>query len=628
MIQNLSRRLLAASALALVACSGKKTPTGTTQPPASISVSSAAPTLSVAQGASGSAALTIARTNYTGDVTLTAEGVPTGVTATFTPATIGAGATTSSVALAVSGTAAAGTSTVTVRARGTGVTDVTTSIALTITATATGTVSLALTPTASTITAGQTAVSTLAITRGGGFAGGVNLTLSGAPTGLTFAFSTSNPVTANSVTLTLTAATSVVPGPYTLTVRGNATGLTEATATYVLTVNAVPSNSVSWRYCNTDRIPSWFAYQDGTTGSWQRVTATSAGQFDFAVGQPTVGIASVYTDRGITVTDVRYYGLTELQAAAAAECTENPVAGTKTINGTVTGFASSSETANVAIGNAVSSIASQLSPAFTIPRVQTGPRDLIAARVNVGANTTTRLLLVRGTNIADNGSTGPLDLGAGTSFAPASATVTITAPNDGTLIGSTSFQTATNTGAALQIGALSSGVASTYQGFPASVLLATDAQRVTITQDVTGGLISRSISRFIGGPISFTMAMPVDPAVPTVTAVSGATYPRATAAGTLPAAFNRQVTVVFDPPATPRRWIMSSTSAARAGSLSYSLTMPDFSQVPGWNTAWQLTTGNAEVNSSFSGQTGAGTSGEAIIGTTAFTISRKTQFTF
>ncbi len=56
--------------------------------------------------------------------------------------------------------------------------------------------------------------------------------------------------------------------------------------------------------------------------------------------------------------------------------------------------------------------------------------------------------------------------------------------------------------------------------------------------------------------------------------------------------------------------------------------MPDFSQVPGWNTAWQLTTGAVDVNSSFNGQTGASITGEIVIGTTVFTISRKTPFTF
>lgn len=627
MITTLSRRLVAATVLALTACSGKKTPTGTTPPVASIAVSAATGTLAVDPGATGTAAISIVRTNYTGDVSLTAEGLPTGVTATFTPATLASGATASSLALAVSGTAAAGTSTVTVRARGTGVTDKTATIALTVNAAATGTLSLALTQTSSTITAGQTAVTKLALTRGGGFTGGVNLTLTGAPSGLNFAFSTSNPVTADSVTLTLNPAASVVPGPYTLTVRGNAAGLTEATTTYVLTVNAPPSNNVSWRYCSAARVPTWFAYQDGTDGTWQRVTPTNTTQFDFAVGQPTVGIASVYTERGIVTTDVRYYGLSELAAAAAAECTDNPDAGSKTVSGSITGFGSASETANVAIGNAVSNIASQITPNFSIALVQSGARDLIAARVNTSSNNALRLLVIRATNFANNGSTGPLDLGAGTSFAPVTSTLTVTAPNDGTMLGSTSFQTATNTSATLPIGALSSGVAITYQGFPESVLITSDVQRVTVSQNV-GSTLSRSISRYIRGPVAVTMSMPADPGLPVVTAVSGASYPRATATGTLPTGFNRQVSVQFDPPVLARRWTMSSTNAARAGSLSYSLTMPDFSQVPGWNTAWQLTAGAVDVNSSFTGQTGAGSAGEPITGTTIWTISRKTSFTF
>lgn len=627
MLMRLSRLCFAAGAFALVACSGKKSPTGGTPTTATISVATGNPTLSLDQGASGSASLTVSRTNFSGSVTLTAEGVPTGVTATFTPATVASGATVSSVALAIGPAAAPGTATITVRARGNGVADATTAILLTITATASGTVSLALTPAASSITAGQTATSTLAITRGGGFAGGVNLTVTGAPGGMTTSFSTSNPVMASSVTLSLGTATSVVPGPYTLTVRANTAGLAEATATYVLTVNAPPSNSISYRYCNATRVPLWFAYLDGTNGTWQRVTETSAGVYDFAVGQPTIGIAAVYNDRGVTVTNVHYYGLSEVAAAAAAECIDNPVAGTKTLSGSVTGFTSGSESANVAIGNAVSTVASQSNPSFSILQVQGGARDLVAVRSSVTAGRTERVLLVRATNFADNGSTGPLDLGGGTSFAPATATVTITAPNDGSLVANTNFATANGSGAQFSIGTLSSGVMANYQGIPEANMLSTDVQRVSVQQSV-GTTLNRTISRFIRGPVAITMSMPADPGAPTVTAVAGASYPRATAVGSVPTAFNRNVVVQWDNLAAARRWLITSTSMARAGSLSYSLTMPDFSAVPGWMATWQMPAGSADVNSQFFGQTGAGPSGEPINGTTTFAIGRRTQHTF
>jgi hypothetical protein len=42
-------------------------------------------TLSLAQGASGTAEVAVARTNFTGEVALTAEGLPAGVTAAFDP---------------------------------------------------------------------------------------------------------------------------------------------------------------------------------------------------------------------------------------------------------------------------------------------------------------------------------------------------------------------------------------------------------------------------------------------------------------------------------------------------------------------------------------------------------------
>ncbi|MES3035206.1 MAG: hypothetical protein V4813_14510 [Gemmatimonadota bacterium] len=627
MLLRISRVFVATSVAALAACGGSKSPTGGSTPTASIGITSGAPTLSVEQGASGSANLTVSRTNFSGNVTLTAEGVPTGVTATFTPATVASGATTSSLGLAIGAAAAPGTSTITVRARGTGVLDATTTIALTVTTPVSGTVGLTLTPAASTITAGQIATSTVAITRGGGFAGGVNLTVTGAPSGITTSFATANPVTANSVTMSLSTVTSVVPGPYTLTVKANAAGLTEATATYVLTVNAPPSNSISYRYCNARRIPLWFAYLDGTTGTWQRVTPTSTGVYDFAVGQPTVGIAAVYNDLGEIVTDVTYYSLAEVATAAAAECIENPVAGTKSLSGTVTGFTSGSESANVAIGNAVSTVASQGNPAFFLQQVQSGARDLIAVRSNVTANTTERVLLVRATNFADNGTTGPLDLGGSTSFAPGSATVKITAPNDGTLVGSTIFSTANGSGAQLTIGTLSSDVTANYQAIPDANMLASDLQRVTVQQAV-GMSINRSISRYIRGPVAIVMAMPVDPGAPTVTAIAGAAYPRATATGTVPAAFNRSVLVQWENTAASRRWVITSTADARASSLNYSLTMPDFSAVPGWTATWQMPGGSADVTSRFSGQTGAGTSGEPINGTTTFSLGRRTAFAF
>ncbi len=623
------RLLLAASVLALTACSGKKTPTQPV-PTASIAVSSAAPTLTVAQSAAGVAAITVGRTNFAGDVALTAENLPTGVTATFTPATLSAGATSSSLSLTAAGTAAVGgPATVTLRARGTGVTEATTTIALTITAGAVGAVSIALSPVGDSVVAGATVNTVVAITRTGGFAGGVNMTVTGVPaSGMTTTFAAANPVTANSVNLSIATLAALTPGTYTLQVRANSTGVTEALATYTLKIAAPPSNNVIWRFCNANRIPLWFAYQDGLTGSWQRVTETSPGVYTFAYGQPQVGVAAVTSSLGKITTEIRYYGLTEIPAAAAAECTENPVAGTKNLTGSVTGFTAGTEVATVSLGSALSSATSQSTPAFTISNVANGPLDLVAVRANLLTSSALRMLISRGVNVANGASLGTLDLGAGTSFVPGSGTVTVTAPNDGPILAQDVFTTANGSSASFTTAQLSTGVQGTYQGVPDASLLSTDIQRFQASQQV-GTTLSRFITRYTRGPTAVTLTMPSDPGAPTITNIAGAPQPRATVAGALPAAFNNQVSFVFTQPARFRTWSLTATPAGRGGTItSYALSLPDFSSVAGWQSIWALGTGATDVTSNFFGSTGTAPDGTPVTGSVFFTIGRLATLTF
>jgi hypothetical protein len=102
-------------------------------PPASIGLTLTPAALTIAQNASSTTTIALARTSFTGDVTFVAENLPAGVTATFTPnPSTGTGAITT-LQLTTSAAAAVGTSTITIRATGTGVTAVTAPLALTIT---------------------------------------------------------------------------------------------------------------------------------------------------------------------------------------------------------------------------------------------------------------------------------------------------------------------------------------------------------------------------------------------------------------------------------------------------------------------------------------------------------------
>lgn len=99
---------------------------------ASVAITAAPTALSVVQGQTGSTALNIARAGgFGGAVTLSATGLPTGTTATFTPAT--ATGAQAQLAIVVSTATPVGSYPITVRAVGNGVRDATTTVALTVT---------------------------------------------------------------------------------------------------------------------------------------------------------------------------------------------------------------------------------------------------------------------------------------------------------------------------------------------------------------------------------------------------------------------------------------------------------------------------------------------------------------
>lgn len=625
MHSTISRLTLATVLLWGAACGGESATPPIVTPPA-IAATATPAAVSVAQGETGTTAIAVARTNFGSDVVLTAEGLPTGVTATFTPSTLIGGATSSSLSLAVSGSTAVGTTAVTVRARGSGVTDATAPVSLTVAAGAVNpTVTLDVAPATASIVAGLGATAAVGITRSTGFTGGVNMTVTGAPTGMTTAFSPANPITAGTVSLSVTTLPSVVPGPYTLTVRANATGIPEATATYVVTVAPPPTNRISWRFCKPDIAPLWFAVQDGLAGTWQPVTAV-ASVYEVAVGQPQVGIAMVRPQGGRTVTEIRYYAQTELAAAAAAECVTNPAVGTKTLTGFISGFASADETATATMGAVSANVTSLATPAFTITNVVDGPVDFIAVRTDVPTSTPVRVRFVRGVNAPSGTALGTADVGGGTSFAPGAGTLTVSAPNDGPLTARNIFTTAPTTGTGTSvifaIPGVTSGQATPYLGIPVAQLLTAELQQVQATQEV-GTTITRFISRYTRGPGAVNVTMPADPSAPTIANVAIVPYPRASMNVVIPQpVFSDRIEIAFDQQARSRRWVISATAAGRENAGSFVFTMPDFSGVAGWQNTWAMGSGSAATTSSFSGRTAAGPDGAPIAGTTIYTISR------
>jgi hypothetical protein len=231
--------------LALASCKGDD-PIGLT-PAIALSVSPA--TISVQQGRNDSVVVLIRGVNgFASPVTLSVEGVPTGVVAGFRSTSIPIPANTgvnTGLLIAVNAATAPGSHILTVRARGQGVDDRTATITLNVMPAPPGTLALTLTPAARTVPPGQATTVTASITRGGSFTGAVDLSAEGVPPGVTVAFNPASiPANATTSTVTVTVDASVAPGQYGIVVRAKGQGVSDQIAGLALTV-AVAGYSIS-----------------------------------------------------------------------------------------------------------------------------------------------------------------------------------------------------------------------------------------------------------------------------------------------------------------------------------------------------------------------------------------------
>ena len=200
----------------------------------------ASPTsLSVAQGSSGTSTISVTDiAGFTGSVTLSASGLPAGVTATFgtNPAT-----STSVLTLTASTTATTGAATVTITGTA-GTLTHTATVSLTVTAAAAPNFSLSASPASLTVTQGTAGNSTITVTPSGGFTGSVTLSASGLPAGVTASFGT-NPATSTSV-LTLTASATATTGAATVTVTGVSGTLSHSTTIALTIASSAATNLI------------------------------------------------------------------------------------------------------------------------------------------------------------------------------------------------------------------------------------------------------------------------------------------------------------------------------------------------------------------------------------------------
>ena len=257
--------------LAIVAgCSDDDDPV---TPVGALGVAAGQATATVAAGGSITIPISVSRSgSFNGPITLTAENLPTGVTASFDPSTVAAGNTTSDLTITAAASApASAASNISVRASGSGVTSKTAAISLTVT---TAGITLVTGASTATVTQGATASIPVSFTREGAFSGAVAIEVEGLPTGVTAAVTpTSVAANSNVATVTLTADAAATTGTSNITIRGSGTGIASQTQTVALTVNPSTTTGLSLTLA-----PAALIMQAGQT-SQTSVTVARTGGF-------------------------------------------------------------------------------------------------------------------------------------------------------------------------------------------------------------------------------------------------------------------------------------------------------------------------------------------------------------
>jgi hypothetical protein len=542
--------------------------------------------LSVLQGASGTLSIELARTNFTGAVTLSLEGAPTGVTATFDPAAPTGNAST--LTIPVGATTVPGDYLLTVRGVAQGLTDRTTTFTLTVTVA--GSFGLTTTPPGA-ITVAQSGAAvdvTVNIGRTGGFTGAVGLAVTGAPAGLSAVLAPTS-TTGNTSTLTVTAGAGAPIGAHLLTITGTAAGLANQAVTLTANVTAPAGGNVTLNYagCSADDKPTWLAFQDGSAGTWTRITPTGD-SYSLNSTAGTAGLAVVLapTGGGSGVL-IQYYSQAELTNLATGSICPTPPA-TKTITATTVNLGAL-QTALISIGGGTGS-ANVALPTASISGVASGTFDLIGyARDIAQVGGSDRLFLRRDVNttpIPANGSVGAnLDFTGSESTTPAAATITLgnTAGGEQVIHGMF-YQTGASCQQAVLYSAANAGVNTSFTayGVPAGLQRATDYHGVSVTS--AGGTTTfRTVIEYFQTLAARTVTLPSLLPTFTPTALAGP-YKRLQFAFTLPTGVASSTTLVYSDNAA--KSVLISATAGYLGGTTVNLAMPDLSAVAGWNNTW------------------------------------------
>jgi hypothetical protein len=528
--------------------------------------------VSARQGATTRKSIVVNKSDAAGAVTVTAEGLPPGVTATLLPN----GAHDYEMALAVLPSVSVGNHQVTIRATGNGVPDATANFLLTI---ALSKVAIVVAPETVSVFQGTTEGATLTLQRTA-LDTTVAITFEDAPAGITL---TANPVsiTGNSGAALVSVAADVAEGLYTATIVATPAGWGSIDATrktLKVNVRAVPAGGgnviLDWGACTA---PTWLAAQDGTN-PWSQVVP-AAGVFRFTVNSNRGGFA--YRDPGDTLV-VRFLTKAELTADAIDMCP--PQIATKTLTGTAVPT-SPNESATHNFGGAKATT-TFTNTNFTLTGVQPGIHDFVSWAVLTP--TGQRALIQRDVDLEDGSGFGAVENSGADSFLPIQASIFAAgvvlqeAVSHTMNFATTAACTVNQFYSTTALVATSTTSGNFMYGVPDAYRRPTDYHVVTVQ--------SSSATRIRTTTVAFqrietrTVSLITQSAVVNVFAQSGGHKRFLANVSNLNPAYNRSATMRYSGNGKSVR--VEATIAYLAPTTFFTMVMPDLSAVAGWQSSF------------------------------------------
>ncbi|MBX3147836.1 MAG: hypothetical protein KF785_13800 [Gemmatimonadales bacterium] len=243
-------------------------------------------------------------------------------------------------------------------------------------------IALSLSGTSATVTAGSTHEVTATLARSGGYSGTVTFSVDGVPAGVSGTLSTpSTSGTTTTATVTIGVAGTTSPGTYNLTVRAMGSGVSDATASFALTVQAAPAGGFTLAVS-----PAAVSVTQGSSAS-TAVAITRSGGFAGSVALTVTGAPSGLTATLNPASTTGSSSTLTLSAAASLGVGTH----TLTVRGNASGQAERTATVQVSISAASGSSdevtldlsACGLRPSWLAVQDGTGPWTVVTPASNV-----------------------------------------------------------------------------------------------------------------------------------------------------------------------------------------------------------------------------------------------------